>query len=46
MAAHGWTGDFEDADKVVWSTEDNAYLAIYHKLQRELSIVARGHKER
>ena len=27
-AEHGWTGDFEDAVKVVWSAEDNAYLAI------------------
>ncbi len=44
-AEHGWMGDFEDAAKVVWSTEDNAYLAIYNKARHELSIVARGHKD-
>ena len=44
-AEHGWMGDFEDADKVVWSTEDNQYLAVYDKKRNELSIVARGHKD-
>ncbi len=45
-AEHGWMGDFENTEKIVWSTEDNSYLAVYDKKHRELSIIARGHKER
>ena len=45
-AEHGWMGDFENVEKIVWSTEENSYLAIYDKKHCELSIISRSHKER
>ena len=43
---HGWLGGPGDATRVVWTTEDNLYLAIYSFQRHELSIRTRGHVER